>query len=226
MKVQISVMTVILLLMSIALTKADSNYKLHLLPQTLGSACLDGSPAGFYLHEGKQSDKFMIYFDRGGFCGDGSLSDTLKSCYHRSFTSLGTTKNYKAEKSFDSEGLLSTLESENPLFYDWNKLFVIYCDGSEYQGSRNDTISFKDVNLHFRGALNVMELFKHLDTQYDIYNSDKIVISGVSAGGIATYHWSNYLYEHAKTAKVYAIPDSGFFLVDYFSPLVGQKVIR
>lgn len=51
----------------------------------------------------------MIYFDSGGFCGAGSLSETIESCYKRSFTSLGTTKNYKPEKSFDTMGLLSTL---------------------------------------------------------------------------------------------------------------------
>jgi len=43
----------------------------------------------------------MIYFDSGDFCGAGSLSETIESCYKRSSTSLGTTKNYKPEKSFD-----------------------------------------------------------------------------------------------------------------------------
>ena len=71
-----------------------------------------------------------MYFDSGGFCGGATLSDTLESCYKRSSSSLGTTKNYKPQKSFDGQGLLSSKQEENPLFYDWTKIFVIYCDGS------------------------------------------------------------------------------------------------
>ena len=44
-------------------------------------------------------------------------------------------------------------------------------------------------------------------------------MTGVSAGGMATYFWSNYLYENTKTSKVLAMPDSGFFITDYYSPI-------
>lgn len=56
-----------------------------------------------------------------------------------------------------------------------------------------------------------------MDTKYDFYNGDTIVITGVSAGGMATYQWSNYLMQNTKKAKVYGIPDSGFFITDYYS---------
>jgi len=52
------------------------------------------------------------------------------------------------------------------------------------------------------------------------------VITGVSAGGLATYFYNSYLVEHAKTAKVYAIPDSGLFITDYYSPIARMSVIR
>lgn len=61
---------------------------------------------------------------------------------------------------------------------------------------------------------------------FDFYNGEKIVITGVSAGGMATYFHSNYLMEHTKKAKVYAIPDSGLFITDFVSPTIGQSVIR
>lgn len=70
-----------------------------------------------------------------------------------------------------------------------------------------------------------MEVFRYLDEVYDFYNGDKIVITGVSAGGMAVYQWSNYLYENAKKAKVYSIPDSGFFITTYYSPIVNKKVL-
>jgi hypothetical protein len=43
---------------------------------------------------------------------------------------LGSTKKSKPQANFDGQGLLSTKKEENPLFYDWTKVFVIYCDGS------------------------------------------------------------------------------------------------
>ena len=59
-----------------------------------------------------------------------------------------------------------------------------------------------------------------------MFRKNKIVITGVSAGGIATYLYSNYILAKTITAKVYSIPDSGLFLTDYYSPLAGYKIIR
>jgi hypothetical protein len=59
-----------------------------------------------------------------------------------------------------------------------------------------------------------------------MYNGNKIVITGVSAGGIATYLWSNHVLSHTITARVYAMPDSGLFLTNYVSPLYGKNLLR
>lgn len=71
-----------------------------------------------------------------------------------------------------------------------------------------------------------MEQLRYLDQVLDIYNGEKIVITGVSAGGIATFLYSNYLVEHTKKAKIYAIPDSGLFITQFYSPLVGFQPIK
>lgn len=38
------------------------------------------------------------------------------------------------------------------------------------------------------------------------------MLSGASAGGLATYFWGNYLKTKLKKAKYYIIADSGIFL--------------
>jgi hypothetical protein len=43
---------------------------------------------------------------------------------------------------------------------------------------------------------------------------------------LGTYFYSNYVYERTKNAKVYSIPDSGLFLVDFYSPLADGQIIR
>jgi hypothetical protein len=64
-----------------------------------------------------------------------------------------------------------------------------------------------------------MELLHYMDANYDFYNGQSIVVTGVSAGGMAVYQWSNYVLDHSKAAKVYSIPDSGMFITDYYSPI-------
>lgn len=72
----------------------------------------------------------MIYFNSGGLCTGLSLADTLESCYQRSFSTLGSSSTYKPTRSFPGEGLLSDSPLDNPVFYDWTKVYVPYCDGS------------------------------------------------------------------------------------------------
>lgn len=222
------ILLLVLTVSSLGSGAATNLYQLVLHSQERGAACLDGSPTGLYIHKGAglKSDKFMIYFDSGGFCGAGTLAETIESCYKRSSSSLGTTKNYKPEKDFTGYGLLSPVPEENPLFWDWTKVFVIYCDGSEHQGHRENPIPYKDKNLYFRGSRNTLEQFRYLDETLDFYNGDTIVMTGVSAGGMATFQWSNYLMEHTKTSKVYAVPDSGYFITAFYSPLAQQKVLK
>jgi hypothetical protein len=75
----------------------------------------------------------------------------------------------------------------NKLFHDWTKVFVIYCDGSLYFGHRKDPVLHKNRKLFFRGANNTFEVFSYLDKNYDIYNGEKIVLTGISAGGVAAF---------------------------------------
>lgn len=52
-----------------------------------------------------------------------------------------------------------------------------------------------------------------IEKLYKISRATDVVITGQSAGGLATYLWANYINDLApKTAKVWAIPDSGIFL--------------
>ena len=87
----------ILLACLASLADAGDSYNLVLHSMERGAVCLDGSPAGMYIHEGSglNKNKFMVYFNGGGLCYGLTLADTLESCYKRSSTSLGSTKDCK-----------------------------------------------------------------------------------------------------------------------------------
>jgi hypothetical protein len=113
---------------------------------------------------------------------------------------LGTTKYYSKTKSFNGKGLLSPLKEENPVFYDWTKVYVIYCDGAAHAGYKEEPVPFMRTKLYFRGSRNTIEHFLYMDKNYDFYNGDTIVITGVSAGGMGAYMWANYLADNTEKA--------------------------
>lgn len=141
-------MKIWLCLLLLCLTKEDELYQRvtnYLDPE---AKCLDGSPATFYLHEGGQSDKFIIYFMEGGLCYGEDLSSTIEDCYQRSQTYLGSSTFWEPSMQFN--GSMSTDPKKN-VFASWTKVYFIYCDGSLHQGHREAPIIYKNTSLYFRG---------------------------------------------------------------------------
>ena len=92
--------------------------------------CLDGSPPGYYMRagSGEGANKWILYLMGGGWC-EGS-----EDCYKRSMTELGSTTKYPETTTL--EGLLSDNSTVNPDFYNWNIVYVIYCDGASFAGNK------------------------------------------------------------------------------------------
>ena len=90
--------------------------------------CLDGSPSGYFIRNGtgKNADKWILHQMGGSWCFD------KMDCYRRSKTYLGSSKSYPDSHYFD--GFLSDKQDVNPDFYDWNIVFIAYCDGASFAG--------------------------------------------------------------------------------------------
>ena len=76
-------------------------------------------------------NKFQIYFEGGGACvglNEVAFGTCFNSCKERSLGSQGSSNNYPEFSSFNS-GYLSTDPNVNPLAWDWNTIYVKYCDG-------------------------------------------------------------------------------------------------
>lgn len=175
--------------------------------------CLDGSPGAHYLFKGDPT-KIIIFFEGGGWCGSADLSSTLESCYQRSKTTLGSSTTYPPTMTHSS-GVLSG--AEDNYFKNWTKVYMKYCDGSGHQGTRSDPIAYKDTKLFFRGQNVTMANFNAIDKLYGMFSGKvtHLVLTGCSAGGLATYLWANYLSENIRSStKYWVIPDSGMFLDD------------
>lgn len=105
---------------------------------------MDGSPPAYYFDngQGNGTDNWLIYLEGGGWC----VNHT--DCKGRTEQGLGSSTRRLRNMSF--YGIISKNSSENPEFHNWNKIYVVYCDGSSYTGDMDavDTV----YNLTYRGA--------------------------------------------------------------------------
>jgi hypothetical protein len=78
--------------------------------------------------------------------------------------------------------------------------------------------------MFFRGTNNTLNHLKYLNDNYGLYSASDIVLTGISAGGLAVLYWANFIQDLSMKAKVYAIPDSAIFVTDFVNPLTNQVV--
>ena len=79
--------------------------------------------------------------------------------------------------------------------------------------------------LYFRGHNITIERFEDLEKRLGLFSkATQVVITGGSAGGLATYTWTNYLdylADRLQKAKLFSAPDSGLFY-DAISKKTGK----
>jgi len=200
---------------------AAQGYWMKEAAETNGAVCLDGTPGLYYLQEGSGDgvDKWYIHHEGGGWC------ESMDDCLDRSKGRLGSTK-ADSETADLGGGYFSTDVSENPMMSNWNHVKMRYCDGGSFSGN-NDTIAvYQNASIHWRGK-RVREAIAHdLFENRGMKRATDLVVSGCSAGGLATFlhtdQWCDALKSYNSSAKCVGLPDSGFFL-DYQDAQVTCK---
>lgn len=152
--------------------------------------CLDGSPAGLYFSKGYGSgrNKTVFYFLGGGWCKGKYPKDVAYDCYNRSFTKLGSTENW-ADTSTSIDKTFAADPEKDVIFYNWNRIFVIYCDGTGHQGYIESPLNISGKSIYFKGHYNTMT---HLDwalRKLPPEIMDSFALYGFSAGGQAVFTW-------------------------------------
>jgi hypothetical protein len=75
-------------------------------------------------------------------------------CLSRSKTSLGSTSEWGETAGFDY--WYSGYPNENIVTYNWNRFYLIYCDGTGHQGYVKDPIPVEDSKIYIRGTNNTV----------------------------------------------------------------------
>ncbi|TKV95064.1 hypothetical protein SEVIR_9G336500v4 [Setaria viridis] len=184
-----------------------------------GAVCLDGSPPAYHLHRGSGAGarSWLLQFEGGGWCND------VRSCAERAGTRRGSTHLMTKVEVFS--GILSNLPAMNPDFYNWNRVKLRYCDGGSFSG---DSAYINDSSvLYFRGQRIWDAIITDL-LQKGLAKAENVLLSGCSAGGLATFFHCDSLKERLGGATtVKCLSDAGFFLdLQFFSSLVSVQGVQ
>ena len=184
------------------------------LDDSYKAKCLDGSNYRFNFIQGEKEgqNKFLFYFDGGGWCGQETLGENfIESCSERAKSSLGSKIGLFSSLVISRLiRLLSSKEKYNPNFYNWNKIFVRYCDGSSFISDREYAIN--GTKIYMKGKNNLLGVLNYLKLNYNFTNAESVILSGFSAGSFATLIYANYIDSLTiKKNNTFIISDSGFF---------------
>lgn len=142
-------------------------------------------------------------------------------CWGRSNSGLGSSA--KWAKTSSMGGVMSDDCKSNPDFCNFNRVHMVYCDGNSFSGNRDEPVVVKGADgknkpLYFRGRRIIDAVLETLVSDHGLADANDVLLTGCSAGGLATYLHTDYVHEKLKTLapkmkKFKASAISGFFLL-------------
>ncbi|XP_042022139.1 pectin acetylesterase 10-like [Salvia splendens] len=167
-----------------------------------GAVCLDGTLPGYHFHRGSGSgaNSWIVDLEGGGWC------NSIKTCVYRKKTRRGSSNYFERQIAFT--GILSDKASENPDFYNWNRVKVRYCDGASFSGEGEN----KAAGLQFRGQRIYEAAMDELMSK-GMHNANQVLLVGCSAGGLAVIlHCDRFRGLFPSSTRVKCLSDGGLFM--------------
>ena len=150
-----------------------------------GAYCLDGSPAGYYIHRNESSNDWVVFLEGGGLCVEAI------DCWVRALGDHGTSTVWaqctNGTNTFDAD-------ARNP-FVGINRVWVRYCSGDTWSGT-SDTPNPLLGDLITAGHLIVKAVLDSLLLDQGMATGDKLLLTGGSAGGIGTMINADFVSEN------------------------------
>ena len=192
---------------------------------TRGALCNDGSNAAFYYRPSQtNSNSWKIHLQGGGSCS------TEEDCQTRTMVTaeivannpefdsssefLPYTSSNEYPDTLDAEGIFSLDLALNPVFGEFNHVYIPYCSSDSHYGDKD--ASDETFDFHFKGTTIIQSVFEDLlDSsiigETNLQNSDMVVISGTSAGGRGVQQNLDRLAAMIPHSNVHGVLDSSYF---------------
>lgn len=198
-----------------------------------GAVCRDGSPAGYYIRKGT-SKNLMIFLNGGGVCYDDFFCGINPPNVN---SSLPGETLLAASLDIVSGALVPVRQqpTENGIFKqdpanpvgDWSMVYVPYCTGDVYGGTKKDAPVPKAALLEpqqFVGYHNVGLFLEDFGPEFK-GSAEKVLLTGSSAGGFGTLlNFDRTQQFFGDDTTVYAVTDSGIpFRDQYLEPCLQKE---
>ncbi|KNC81911.1 hypothetical protein SARC_05785 [Sphaeroforma arctica JP610] len=166
-------------------------------PTETKAICNDGTPFAFQVFPGT-TDNVLFWFQGGGGCFNYEMCRAVPVA----------TINFRPEDS----GIFDFSNSENPVVKGgWSIIVNNYCSGDLFLGNATIVTNGSDSEggdstIHFRGALNTLEVFGYYDRhlqRLDETNSSshRLSVSGCSAGSLGAQLWNDYMVQNYRAER-------------------------
>lgn len=101
--------------------------------------------------------------------------------------------------------------SSNPVFCDYNLVYVPYCTGDVHSGQQRAFPS-PALPFYFSGHLNIVTIVDHLLNTTSLGSAQRVMVSGSSAGGLGTFVNVDYIASRLPAStNVMGNPQGGYF---------------
>jgi len=171
---------------------------LKLLPHK--TRCLRGKAAGYYSRINEASDVWVIFMDGGGGCSNAAECANWNQGWG--------PDNWNSWSG--GRGAVKPRCNQNPHFCDANHVFIPYCSGDLHQGQRDA----EHETFYMSGHLNFKAIIEDLIATTLIGSSNRVLLTGTSAGGIGVVTNADTLTTMLPNATVKAAPIASWFMPD------------
>ena len=191
--------------------KSITPLSLRFLPKSYDTErCLDGSPFGYYIRRSTStvnSRKWIFLLEGGGLCVEPI------DCIARKNSDEGSSSYWDNSFIPGTDGLkdiLSDNPEENSFFFDYNHVYLKYCSGDTWTGTKN---SFDKFGLWFSGHNNIKAAVQHINETEQLIEATHVLFLGLSAGGIGVHNNADYFRERwlSSNTKFRAASVGGFY---------------
>ncbi|KAL1538148.1 [Wnt protein] O-palmitoleoyl-L-serine hydrolase [Salvia divinorum] len=167
------------------------------------AVCMDGSPGGYHysVGSGYGAKNWLLYLMGGGWCADIATCQTY-------LNEIRGSSRFAGMANFT--GILSPDKHVNPDFYNWNRIYVVYCDQSSFLG--DSEVDGPGPKVQFRGSKIFDAVVEDLLAK-GMGVGDNAILSGRSAGALAAIlHCDDFRARLPNICRVKCLSDAGFFI--------------
>lgn len=162
-----------------------------------GMRCRDGSSTGIGVNASHISPNVVVFLDQGGACFEKFTCTLNASAFDPTALSYGIGSN---------AGIFNRADPDNPV-RDWSFVFVPYCTGDVYSGSRADGFIDGVGAAQFVGYQNLDALLARVVPTFA--SAQQVLLVGSSAGGFGALLNADHVARWFAPIPITVVSDSG-----------------